>query len=212
MSTPESPVRSFLALAPPSALATALAERVGKALGDAPGLRQVVPADLHVTLVFLGDWEGARLAALEAVLGEQLAGLPGPCLRVRGAGAFPDARRPRVLWLGLEEFPEARGLLADLQARVEAAARAQGWRPPRREESRPFHPHLTVARARGAPASAADAVQRLVACSWEGSWRVRSVELFESRRGSEPERYRVRASVALAAGPGDGELGESRAP
>ena len=211
MPTAETPVRSFLGLAPPAALATALAARVGEALGAAEGLRLVAAADLHVTLVFLGDWESARLAGLEEALVEHLAPARPPGLLVRGAGAFPDPRRPRVLWLGLEELPETRGLLADLQARVEAAARAQGWRPPRREAGRPFHPHLTVARARGAPAAARSWAERLGERPWAGEWRARSVELFESRSGEALERYRVRASLALGAPSAGGEHPESPA-
>jgi len=58
-----------------------------------------------------------------------------------GLGAFPDPRAPRVLWIGL---PEYGGELTRLASDVEAALVAIGFAP----ESKPFHPHLTLARVK----------------------------------------------------------------
>ena len=51
---------------------------------------------------------------------------------------FPDLKRPRVIWVGLDGAAQ----LADLQRGVEACAERLGYPP----ETRPFSAHLTVGR------------------------------------------------------------------
>jgi len=58
-------------------------------------------------------------------------------------GAFPGTRNPRVLWVG---FLEPLELVRQLQQNMENALSRAGF--PR--ENRPFHPHITVGRSRGA--------------------------------------------------------------
>jgi 2'-5' RNA ligase len=96
------------------------------------------PSDYHVTLKFLGG-----LAELDDAI--ILAGLTAAekaapfTLTINGMGAFPDLARPRVLWLGVAENLD----LSKLTASLEAEAASCGL--PR--ETRPYLPHLTVARS-----------------------------------------------------------------
>ena len=59
-------------------------------------------------------------------------------LRFAGLGFFPNARRPRVFWAGVEADPQ----LAELAAAIEAKLAPLGIPAEKRE----FHPHLTLAR------------------------------------------------------------------
>ena len=68
-------------------------------------------------------------------------------LRLRGAGAFPDPRRPRVVWVGVEPAPA----LISLHGAIEAALEGVGVE----RDSRPFRPHVTVGRVRGAGSATA---------------------------------------------------------
>jgi 2'-5' RNA ligase len=100
----------------------------------------VKPANLHLTLKFLGA--AVALDALEPVVSslEHVAQSTIPFeVPTRGVGGFPDLRRPRVIWVGLES-PE----LSALAGRVEAAAIEAGFRA----ETRPYSPHLTIGRVR----------------------------------------------------------------
>jgi 2'-5' RNA ligase len=95
-------------------------------------------ANLHITTKFIGNWPGQRLPELQT----KLAGLPrrSPIsISIRNLGFFPNARSPRVFWCGIE----APGL-AELAADTDDATAALGI--PR--ETRPFSPHLTLARIR----------------------------------------------------------------
>jgi 2'-5' RNA ligase len=152
-----------------------------------PGARDVrwVRLDgLHLTLRFLGPAPEGLVGATTAAVREAAEAAPGPIdLELVGAGAFPQRDRPRTLWIGVGGDLEA---LATLAKRTEAALVEAGWPA----ETRPFRPHLTLARSDGIPVGAlvaerlADAMRdRSIAC------RVDRVGLFESVTGGGPARY-----------------------
>lgn len=107
-----------------------------------------LPADLnvarpdkhHLTLSFLGDVPDGAGAGLAAALDEAVSGEKAFALRLRGVGAFPDDRRPRVVWAGAEAEPA----MARLAKRVRERLAAAGFPG----DDKPFKVHLTLARAR----------------------------------------------------------------
>jgi 2'-5' RNA ligase len=128
----------------------------------------------HVTLVFLGDTDAARLPALTRTLDEVAARHAPHALRITGAGTFGPAAHPRVLWLGLEgALDAARALQADLQRTLEVTDEHDGWAP-----------HLTLARAKPPRGDAAllDVAKALEAERFD-EFPVTEVVLFESRGG-----------------------------
>ena len=135
-------MRLFVALAIPSAVRTQLAELIKKLGSVDPQFskskaRWVRPENLHVTLKFIGHIEPAKLDAIRAPL-SSVRSVQRVDLMFRGLGFFPSENRPRVLWAGLEASPN----LAPLAAEVDRAASSQGIPL----ETRPFTPHLTLAR------------------------------------------------------------------
>lgn len=107
------------------------------ALREAPAsLRRFHPADLHITLSFLGGC-GAAAAAAAWALAEAL---PAQALSVRlgPVRGFGDPRRPSA-WSVEVEGEEIRALLAEHRNTL---AEAAGARP----ERRPPRPHLTLGR------------------------------------------------------------------
>lgn len=116
-------------------------DRLGRAAGR---VRWERPEKLHLTLRFLGDTPEARLpdvcAAVERVAGWAAAVEIG----FAGLGVFPDRGMPRVLWIGVND---PGGRLAELAARLEAAAVELGYAP----EKRAYKPHLTLARIEFVP-------------------------------------------------------------
>ncbi len=135
-------VRAFLALDPPEAVLNEIAaiqNRMRKLLaGD---IRWVNPAGIHLTLKFLGDVPRDGLDAVADAVGPVAAAYAPLSLDIGTAGFFPDAKRPRILWLGTGG--DVKGLVA-FQAAVENALAGCGF--PR--EERTFRPHLTLARIR----------------------------------------------------------------
>ena len=105
------------------------------------------PESLHLTLKFLGDVEASRVDSLSSAATAAATALGPFTLSIEGAGSFPPRGAARVLWLGVRD--EAAGLSL-LQLRLENECAAHGF--PR--ESKPYKPHLTLARLR-APQDAA---------------------------------------------------------
>ena len=105
---------------------------------DIPGCRWVAREQIHLTLAFLGEVDDATFKSLTRELARIQA--PGFRLRFSGTGCFPDRRRPRVLWVGLEPEP----LLSSLASLVRTAVLACDIP----QEDRPFSPHITLARLR----------------------------------------------------------------
>lgn len=138
-------VRAFIAieLPPPlhAALAAAQAALRGNDAAVARAVRWVDTQAIHLTLKFLGDTPAQRLDAIGSAL-EQAAAARSPLtLSLARAGCFPNARQPRVLWVGLGG--ELDGLAA-MQAAIERAIAPLGFPA----EARPFTPHLTLGRLR----------------------------------------------------------------
>lgn len=105
---------------------------------DGVPIRWVPAGNIHLTLKFLGDVSVANLNVLTDILKTEVAGHRPFEVSVGGAGAFPNNRRPRVIWVGVKA-PSELGLV---QSGVETAMARLGY--PR--DDRPFSPHLTVGR------------------------------------------------------------------
>ena len=142
-------LRSFIAVELPPEIQKAIARSTAglqKALPK-PLVRWVAQQNIHLTLKFLGDVSNTNLELLAEGLRGEAVQHPAFSLTVGGLGAFPNARRARVVWIGLEAPPG----LASLQHGVEGVAARLGYPL----EERPFSPHLTIGRV-GQGASAAD--------------------------------------------------------
>ncbi|MFW6049865.1 MAG: RNA 2',3'-cyclic phosphodiesterase [Myxococcota bacterium] len=148
----------------------------------------VPPANLHLTLEFLGWVETGRVDAIAAALAP-LSAHPPFEMHLSGLGAFPPRGRPRVLWLGVREGAEA---LEAIAAEVEDRLEDLGFPP----EQRPFHPHLTLARVKTAPRDARDVVHAL-ADAEGGTSTVREVVLYQSRLRREGPEYTPMARALL---------------
>lgn len=103
-------------------------------------VRWVGPDRLHMTLKFIGEVEDSRSDAVARAVGEAAGGHGSLELRLRGVGAFPTLRNPRVLWVGVEGPDE----LGALRGEIEEALVPMGIE----KEDRDFHPHVTLGRAR----------------------------------------------------------------
>ncbi len=132
-------MRLFFAVAADGRVREAAAGLISRLRPAAGDCRWVDPRDMHVTLRFLGERAPESLPEAAARLRET-ARRSAPFELVFGAlGAFDDLADPRVLWLGVREGRER---LAEL-------ALALGY-----DEPRPYNPHLTLGRRRGAAAAA----------------------------------------------------------
>ena len=179
--------RLFVAWLPDAAARDALAAAAAswRASGDVPGLRWVAPANLHLTLRFLGACTAMQRDGMDAGLAA-LAARRAPCTaRTAGCAAWPSARAPRVLVLELAAHPA----LAELAAACETLARDCGHAA----EPRRFRPHVTLARVRpGTILPSAPPAVPAIAC------RVDALALVRSTPGPDGSVYEPLARFPLA--------------
>ncbi len=151
-------------------------------------VRWTRPENVHLTLKFLGDIR-------EEVLNDLCAALEETCrhhapfdVGLTGLGAFPSARRARILWAGVGAGSER---LCSLATDVDAAFAPLGFE----REGRPYVPHLTLGRVRGRPASF-----DLSRASVNLGFRAQRAELVESTLTEEGAVYRTVEAFALGEG------------
>ncbi|HEX6599444.1 MAG TPA: RNA 2',3'-cyclic phosphodiesterase [Gemmatimonadaceae bacterium] len=177
-------MRLFLALELPPAVAEEIAAAAAPLRAAEPCLAWVPVHKLHLTLKFLGDADDGRVAALSEAL-DGIAAQHRPFeMTIGGAGAFPNFRRPRVVWMGVEGEPRLELLHHD----VEIAAEQAGYEL----EGRPFRPHVTLARVRTPlPAERTRALARLARkLDYSGTANVDRLTLFDSVTGDSGAHYR----------------------
>ncbi len=149
-----------------------------RAAGD--GLKVVSPDQLHVTLKFLGEAEAGLVPQITEIMRTASAGIEPIRMQVRGTGAFPNLSRIKVIWVGLEGAEP----LASIATRLDSLLESLGFH----RESRPWMPHMTVARVRSARGF--DRVRRIL--------ETHKDELFAEVEISE---IRLKKSVLTPSGP-----------
>jgi len=150
---------------------------------------------MHLTMRFLGATPEGRVDDVVAAA-EAAARAAAPfAVHLAGAGAFPTAARPRVVWLGIAVGAAALAALAD---ELNRALAERGWPV----DERPFRAHLTLGRADGVP-GAGRVVDALAAAAatLDAAWTVDRLVVYRSDVGRGPARYRPLAEASLAGGP-----------
>jgi 2'-5' RNA ligase len=177
---PEGRRRLFLALWPDDELRRRLRHLLDRTVQIRSGRPEPI-ANLHVTLVFIGNVAGGRVAPIERAA----AGLSGTAFEL-ALDRIGYWGRSRILWLGPREVPAALfSLVKDLRAALEPCGVTA--------ETRPYLPHMTLARKvrHPPPAGVIDAV----------NWRVNTYSLMESVPLERGSAYRELAAWRLQ--PGD---------
>jgi 2'-5' RNA ligase len=132
-------VRLFVALRIPEDMRKVIAELIRELKPADESWKWTRPENLHITLKFLGETPVDQLNSVEEALRKVHGDLPME-LTFRGLGLFPDERRPRVLWAGIEAPPN----LPAMAASVGESLAGIGVPP----EQKLFSPHLTLARSK----------------------------------------------------------------
>ncbi len=161
--------RAFVAVAPTFPVLDALEPLVADLALRAPQLRWLPRAQWHLTLQFLGPVDDAE--ALRSGVAAAAAAHATFAVQLAGGGAFPSARRGTVLWVGVDH----EDALVRLAESVHAATEPLGHG----RDERPYHPHLTLARA-PRPRSLSDLVETIGTAPIGPAWTVTEVAVVES--------------------------------
>lgn len=138
---PPHALRIFAALELPPTALRQLAETMAaiKPLVPEGSLRWVRPEGIHLTLVFYGNTQAQLIPSIEAILDRAARTVEPMRLHLGGLGAFPNPKRARVLWIGIQGDL---GPVHTLQRAVAQGSQGLGFKP----DERGFNPHLTLGR------------------------------------------------------------------
>lgn len=170
-------LRAFLAIEIPRAIQLAIWQATSPLRNKLnPHIRWTPAENIHLTLKFLGDISPASVDELARVIRTSIDSIPAFDIQVGGFGSFPNFKRARILWVGVQAPTELDAVFRE----VESACARLGFAP----EPRSFSPHLTVARVK-ADTSSADRnknTRLLEAATIDvlGTARVDSAHLFNS--------------------------------
>ena len=170
-------LRAFIAVEIPSAIREAVSSAIAPLQAELGSLVRWVPVqNMHLTLKFLGDISPASVEMLSQMLRAEAALFQCFDLHLGGLGSFPNIKRPRVIYIGIQ----APAALDALQRGIESAARRLGYG----SEERGFSAHLTVGRVKQHVGSGEQQTIRRVLEETRidslGTARVDSVHLYKS--------------------------------
>jgi 2'-5' RNA ligase len=185
-------VRLFLAINLPPEVRHAIVDATAPLRTIAPNLSWVREPQLHLTVKFLGERPedvATRVAEAMRPVGERNRAIG---VEVGGIGAFPNFRRPRVVWIGVTADPKLELLHHDVESVCESLGLPV--------EGKPFRPHLTLARVK--PRSADLRILRELSraareVDYVEEIVIGSVDVMESELTTSGSRYRVLASIPL---------------
>ena len=191
-------MRLFIALDITDAIRNRISLFLAGVSGFAPEARWAKPESLHVTLKFIGEVATEKLDRIHGALAAVHSADPVD-MQFRGLGFFPNERRPRVLWCGVE----ASANLAELAANIDRALAPLGIPP----ESREFMPHLTLARFQSDGGPRHDLEKRLRAAgdlkSYDfGRTQESNFHLIESKLKPSGAEYRRLQTFPIVKGSG----------
>ena len=184
-------IRAFIAIEIDPQLVRQISAMITDLKPRIAGIRWVPQANFHLTLKFLGDIEETKIEPIAQALELALRPFPRFTINAKDLGVFPDLKRPRVLWIGLEGKK-----LLELASKIKTALDPLGFVP----EKKRFKPHLTVGRWRQFDRASRKFLEELE--KWQGhefgESTVAEVIFFQSELRREGAIYHRLRVVTLA--------------
>ena len=184
-------MRLFIAIEISPDVRAALAALLKELRATAPQVKWARVENMHITLKFLGETDSSKLLAVQTALSAIRSSQP-VTLEFRGLDFFPNEKRAKVFWAGMEASPN----LPTLAVEIDQAMHKLGFPL----EGRPFTPHLTLARFQppGLPPRLAAAGQESASREF-GSLIAREFLLIESKLTSAGAEYTTLQSFPFVA-------------
>ena len=157
------------------------------------GVKWVRPENHHITVYFFGEIDEATRASIEGIAAGVLEGVSPFPVRVEGISAFPHVNRPRVIWIGVENFG---GELRSITEKLKREFVTRRLSVP--IEDRDYTPHLTIGRVKERCSPSLSDEMAAVRMLSFGQFEIRSFILYESVLRREGPLYTPLRDFALA--------------
>ncbi len=134
-------MRVFLAFDIPDDIKTQIHDIIKEKGKQIQGVKWVERENLHITCKFLGEINNHQLEELKRSLNESFNKNERIKINLKGFGAFPNFKRPRVLWIGVDGEKEK---LISVWEKIEDITRKLKIG----ESEKDYIPHLTLGRVK----------------------------------------------------------------
>jgi len=134
-------IRTFIAVELPQEIQDRLGQLQSDFKVSMPDVRWTKYGNIHLTLKFLGDVPLSKIDKIGEALREVAAKFPAFTMSLADIGAFPNSRKPRIVWVGVQKGVDE---LKEIAKAIDSSMKRLGFPP----EKRRFSPHLTVGRIR----------------------------------------------------------------
>jgi 2'-5' RNA ligase len=133
-------LRCFIAIETPESVKEIIGNIMDILTKTDADVKWVPYENIHITLKFLGNTDEALITPIKNALCKKLLPYKPFYIKITDIGYFPGSRRPRVIWLGIEESE----VLGKLHSDINNEMVFFGYE----EEKRKFSPHFTIGRVR----------------------------------------------------------------
>ncbi len=185
-------IRTFIAIKIPGDIQEKLGGIQEKLKQSAVHVSWVRPGNIHLTLKFLGNIEEPQFPDITTSIQESVQAVSPFQLQIGYAGAFPNIRFPRVIWIGVTD--DEAGSLKTIQTTLGSRLASVGFK----EEQERFQPHLTLGRVRSQKnkSNLLRAIESIVNV-WVGEIPVNTIYLMKSELKPTGSEYTDIAEVKL---------------
>ncbi len=137
-------IRAFLAVEVPDSAKVWIEKKRRELKRECKGsVRWVHKEAFHITLHFFGNIPPQVIGKVEAIANSLTPRYSPFHLRLKGVGAFPNLRFPRILWVGIEDLTKEKNF-RNFQRTLRSLLEQAGFSV----EKRPFTPHITIGRVK----------------------------------------------------------------
>ncbi len=133
-------LRCFIAIEIPETIKKSVADIIGSLKKSGSDVKWVPDENIHITLQFLGETEESIIPDIKEALYKILAPYSPFYIKIADVGCFPSGRRPRIIWVGMEESQPLINIYKDISGEMVKF----GYQ----KEERGFTPHLTIGRVK----------------------------------------------------------------
>jgi len=134
-------IRTFIAIQIPEDIKNEISTFQEELKAAGKGIGWVKPDNIHLTLKFLGSTDEQLIDDIDEKIKDSVVGINQFQIQVQGIGAFPNLKRPRVIWIGANSETDQLGVVVQ---KLEKNLEVLGFKP----ENRKFSAHLTVGRVK----------------------------------------------------------------
>lgn len=181
-------MRAFIAIDLPQNIKDAIFDVQQNLRACEPACKWVEPANIHMTLKFLGNISTEQFDKIKIIIGQTAQGFKTFNVSLTGFGFFPNERRPRVFYVSTSQKEMLCSIATCLEAKLEQLGFAKDAR---------FKPHLTLARIKE-PKNIDYLKKKLATICLEGEFAVNAITLYKSTLTTKGPIYETMARIALA--------------